>query len=393
MKNTTKTLSLSDLNYLLQQLYAAAQQAELWDRFVRLLCHQLNAESALLRFFDSQWSEVLFSATHGFDPGYCSAYQEHFCTVDPILTVAKTEASGSVRFLEEVVDFKEFQRTEFYNDYMRPQDKRHVIGGFFYDETTKAVLGLQRGQRGNPFQHEDLDVLKMLAPHLVQGLRITRILSHLNTQIHSLDKAVDSLVTAVFFLDGTGRVQYVNDQGESLLRDGNRLMVRQGRLTAVHADSDCRLQKLIASVTGESSLHIREAGGAMELHCADVFADPVCAVVAPWIGDHQQSLIASEPVVAAVLVGDCGRFSPNPEYLAGAYGLTRTESRLVAVLVRTCCLDRTAKVLGVRRQTARDYLKSIFRKMDCHSQTELIKTVLTGPAMLWSRNSHRIDIM
>lgn len=392
MKKTTKALSLSDLNDLLQQLYDAAQQAELWGRFVRLLCDQLNAESALLRFFDAQWGEVRFSATHGFDPGYCSAYQDHFCTVDPILEVAKTEPSGSVRFLEEVVDFKEFQRTEFYNDYMRPQDKRHVIGGFFYDETTKVVLGLQRGQRGNPFEQEDLAVLKVLAPHLVQALRITRVLSSLNTRIHSLNKAVDSIPTAVFFLDATGRVQYVNSQGDGLLREGQRLVVRGGRLTAVNPESNSRLQKLIVSAAGDSSLHLREAGGAMELHCADIFAEPICAVVSPWIADHPNSLSACEPVVA-VFVGDCDRFSPNPEYLAGAYGLTRTESRLVAILVRTCCLDRTAKVLGVRRQTARDYLKSIFRKMDCHSQTELIKTVLTGPAMLWSRNSHRIGIM
>ncbi|MDQ6997461.1 MAG: hypothetical protein Q9M17_01975 [Mariprofundus sp.] len=55
-----------------------------------------------------------------------------------------------------------------------------------------------------------------------------------------------------------------------------------------------------------------------------------------------------------------------------AFALSRQEARLTLGLVSGLSLKVSAQTIGVRYETARGYLKSIFAKTDCNSQTALL---------------------
>jgi hypothetical protein len=62
---------------------------------------------------------------------------------------------------------------------------------------------------------------------------------------------------------------------------------------------------------------------------------------------------------------------------------------LVAKMIETCDLEQSAAAIGVRKQTARAYLKSVFLKTGCHSQAELVGTVLSDPCGIWGGSARQ----
>ena len=63
-------------------------------------------------------------------------------------------------------------------------------------------------------------------------------------------------------------------------------------------------------------------------------------------------------------------------FLEDRFHLTSAEARLVAHLAEGTSLKSSAEALGVKYESARTCLKSIFQKTRTHRQAELVLTVL-----------------
>lgn len=378
------------LGTLVETIYSAAQNHDAWKPVMAMLCQYLHAQSASIRFYAADWSEVVFSATHGFDPGFDASYREHFVHLDPIPSaIDKLQLpSGTMARLDEVIPFGRLRRTAFYNDYMRPQDKRHVMGGYISQGRGSRVLfGLQRGHRSHTFEPRDKQLLELLAPHFQQALRLHQLVTEHKALSNAVNQALDTLEIAAFFVDRTAHVLFASAGGEALLQSGHLVRLRQGQLHTRRRELDSPLQLLIETATQVASTPAGRVGGAIQLAVPSTHSGAITAIVAPWRHTSAFGATLSPRVMAAIFVGSHGRPNLRTQYLTGAYGLTRTEARLAAKLVETCNLEQSGEAIGVARQTARDYLKSIFRKTDCHSQAELIGMILSGPAGLWGRET------
>ena len=70
-----------------------------------------------------------------------------------------------------------------------------------------------------------------------------------------------------------------------------------------------------------------------------------------------------------------GREIPQADFLETRFGLSRGEARLVALLFAGASLRSCAQALGIKYESARSYLKSVFQKTGTHRQAELVLTV------------------
>src|SRR5262245_2796466 len=70
-----------------------------------------------------------------------------------------------------------------------------------------------------------------------------------------------------------------------------------------------------------------------------------------------------------------GRELPQADFLENRFDLTPAQARLVVLLFAGASLRSCAKVLGIKYETARSYLKSVFQKTGTHRQAELVLTV------------------
>jgi len=71
-----------------------------------------------------------------------------------------------------------------------------------------------------------------------------------------------------------------------------------------------------------------------------------------------------------------------PDVVRRLFGLTESESRLVSAIASGDSIDEAAESMGVTVSTARTYLKQVFAKTGTSRQGDLVRIVLTSPALV-----------
>ena len=179
---------------------------------------------------------------------------------------------------------------------------------------------------------------------------------------------LDHLPHGVVFLDRTLKVLFANRPARALLSADAPIRVgRDQRLRVMDVDESRLLGALItATLRGE----MEESARALLI--GGKSAQPLAVMVAT-IGHDGATLFINAPHAPP---------SVDRSVLESLYGLTPAESRLVALLTRGLTLDAIAKRANLSPHTLRTQLKQIFRKSGTSRQSELIKLILTGPAVI-----------
>lgn len=79
---------------------------------------------------------------------------------------------------------------------------------------------------------------------------------------------------------------------------------------------------------------------------------------------------------AIMVVAVQGRGVPRADFIEKRFDLTPAQARLVSHLVAGVSLRSSAKALGIKYETVRTCLKSVFEKTGTHRQAELVLRVL-----------------
>lgn len=190
----------------------------------------------------------------------------------------------------------------------------------------------------------------------------------------------DRLSFGVILVDAGLRARASNAAAEEILKAGNGLGLRRGRLAAARPTETRALEALLADAvrTGKSEgLH---PGGTMALPRPSG-KRPLSLTVAPL--RRRPEILPRDSdgfrPVAVLFVTDPERLPEDPAArLRGLYRLTERESQLVRILIAGRGLEAAADEMGITRESARGYLKRIFEKTGTSRQGELVALVLRG---------------
>lgn len=181
------------------------------------------------------------------------------------------------------------------------------------------------------------------------------------------------LPMAVILVDAAGKVMLSNPRGDRLLetRDGLSLDAG-GTLRATSGEDSRALAGLIAR---SASGTLGETDGTLSVGRAGD-KSPLGVLVSPLgKGSDRRgaAIFVSEPEAPLEL---------QPRALETLYGMSHAEARLVLHLLQGERIEEAAEKLTISPHTARNQLKNVFRKTGITRQAELVKLVLTGPAVL-----------
>jgi DNA-binding CsgD family transcriptional regulator len=109
-------------------------------------------------------------------------------------------------------------------------------------------------------------------------------------------------------------------------------------------------------------------------------------VVVQAISPDQWTEGKHRPSVAVFVRDTEGKAHPPVRLAQQLFQLTPAESALAIELANGLSLEEAAEALGIRRNTARAHLRSIFSKTGVRRQTELVRIFLNSVAWLGSRN-------
>jgi DNA-binding CsgD family transcriptional regulator len=175
-----------------------------------------------------------------------------------------------------------------------------------------------------------------------------------------LESILDYMPQAVLVVDQAQRLTFANTAGEALIRLGEAIAVRAGRLHGLARNSERLLKRAIELACGQeptsSAVLLEHPRG-----------KPLPATILPLSSGVRQALI----IVQDATHTHAGLITQ----LQAFFGLTAAEALIGTRLADGLSLPDIADMRGVSIATVRAQLKSLLQKMDCHRQSELVAVV------------------
>ena len=339
---------------------AVGNGAEDWAELVNAWRELTGANVATLLAWDTLSGDLWGRTSVGFDaPDALAAYATHFQYQDPLVPVGWERGAGSWLDSAEDVSTQAWRGGEFYADMLRPQrieqsialalraDDRYLVSLSMHFDREWDASGLKT--RASPLRGLLIDAVHRRAAQREQ-------------ECFHADSLLSSDRETWLLLDTALRVRHACPAVGQLLSGAAALHVVDGRLCARHASLASRLAIAVAKA--------RADGVPQTVHCAAGWGRVLQLALAPA---PAQLLMFNEPLLLMrVQLLDAARL-PDVDALCAVYGLTASEARLVRELVAGHSLDDCAFLFAVSRNTLRNQLASVFRKMDCARQSEVVR--------------------
>jgi DNA-binding CsgD family transcriptional regulator/PAS domain-containing protein len=355
---------------LLAQIYEAAADFGRWPEALRGIANAYDAPIVVFHAVGAN-QQSLWQLAPDVDPECHARYAAYYHHINPIIAIAIQSRVGEVLTDEMMMERQRFQRTEFFNDFLRPLEVGSMLGSAVYsDAGLYCAISVQRRRR---FEEPSIALHRRLAPHLARAVQLNARLSALSQRSKVCSDTLDQLPQGAIVVDGDARVVFANREAERLAGPLGCLRIEAGRLRARSASLSAELEALIA--TCETPCE-HQAGGTLSLRC-EFDACAVSALVLPLRSEMPAFPLSPRP--AAVVFVSKASQSPAPlaPELRRRFGLSGAEAALALEIISGDGLQASADRLGVSLSTARTHLARIFEKTGARRQAQLVRLLVT----------------
>src|SRR5215471_10577897 len=361
---------------LVRLTYEAATDPSRWNDFLRLFSKTIHAPSAVFLIHDKTHRNANASGVIGVEPAWVKSYHEYFVTINPWLE-SNPFRRGVVAVGEQILNDRELVRTEFYNDFLRPQDWFYSCGVLIaQDQLTTSEISAIRPRRAGSFTSNEVALFEYLAPHLQCAGRIHNRIAGLESGLNAATGALDRFPTGVVAVDSDAKVILTNRAADAILKRGDGLISRGG-LRAASRQETAELRIAIASVCSqwdsgtlkpEPVVRVSRRSG---LKPFEVLVCPLPSQSSLRKGKAAAALFITDPEEGPAL---------DSRVLRQLFGLTPAEIRLCIALSKGKSVEEYAREAGISSNTARTHVKRIYSKTGVRRQSELVRLLLKSSA-------------
>jgi DNA-binding CsgD family transcriptional regulator len=382
-------LSAGQLGDLCDALYEAAFDRNGWSSFLTLLSSHYGHSLAAAIFYDSLASESNFRAVSDLGADLSSSYDGYYGKINPIVPVSRRMLPlGGARISSDLIPSKEFQGTEFYQGFFRPNNLERTLTVLLKrEEHLSIAFSIAVGPGWFDRDPAALSRLQLLAPHLTRAVQIQNQLSDLGSVGDVTMSVLERMQAALIIIDDKGKVISLSTTAERILSAADGLKLENGNVVAYNAIDDARLQSTIGAALAAQADLRRPPGDALRISKISGFLSPYEVLVTPAFG--KPAALGLRRPAAYLFVRDPSQRQDAPiARLRSLYGLSGAESRLFRELLNGHQLDFAADRLGITKGTARTVLKTIFRKTGVNRQSDLIGLGLLGVSNMAEGETH-----
>lgn len=358
---------------LIEEIYSTPTDPSRWNRVLQKLCALLQLSGITLSYFDSQRPTGGVALFEGLDPDGIAKYPE-FVQHDFMVDTCRLVAPGTYLNSAAMKSKNSFERTVFYNDFLRHFGYYHIAGGFVTrGPGVQFAIAMHRPQ-DFPFEREEERAYRAFQPHIRRALELQVRLQEAAEHGQMFEDALDRLESAIVVLDLSGSVLLANRRARELSARDDGFQLGPDGLCGATATISSRIGDAIrqaAAATSEAPPRVVElprvgAGGSYRL--------VVARITRPNAGLDSN---LREFFLAFVSEPDRPRVVP-PALLAEIFGLTPSESRVSGELLLGQSPAEIGETLGTSTATVRVHLKAIFAKTGTNSQAQAVARMLSA---------------
>jgi DNA-binding CsgD family transcriptional regulator len=363
---------------VVEHIYDAAADPGQWPAVLDRICATYPASQAVMVSHDAAIRDGSIFYSARWPAEFTNAYNDYYASRNPWVPNILRRPVGLAAPMEFMVPRTELLKTEFYNDFLRPQGLISGIGvTLLQDEQRFVAAHMALPDGSDDHQSRNAAFLQRLASHLKRAMQVNRQLMLSDFRWQAAEASLNRIKLAVLLLTGSGRMIFANTAANHMLQTPDGLWIDRGGRIKAHASADEATLKhsirCIANGTGDPShgIHrVHRPSGAKPFNVLVAGLKP------------PQSVLGPAERMVALFIGDPDR-RPRPavNLLMEAFGVTRAEGKLLDVLLQCHDVTEAANRLHISPHTARTQLRQLFAKLDCSRQAELLQTVTRHP--LW----------
>lgn len=353
--------------------YEAAAEPSLWPRFLERCNEAIYADITLLQVHDLRIRTSTIVAGFGISSPFTQSYNEHYSKLNVWRDGGRgLYVPGAVNLDQEQCPRLVFERSEFYNDYLRRMDAAYSIGAVIARHGSRAptLTGL-RGRRKGEFGEAERKVAQFLLPHLARAWAVHEKLELLAAG----ESVLDTLPLGIVFFEAGGAAVYSNRRAEEIFRSDDGLAIRDGLITANDRTAAAQLRQALNDALAPTRSPVREGVAIPRPSGRRAYQ----VVLAPICSRFRQFAGVSAPRAVA-FVTDPERPGPaKTEILVQIFGLTPKEAQITEKLSNGKSVEQAAEEMDITYQTARTHLRRIFDKTGTSRQSELLLLIARLP--------------
>ena len=359
---------------ILSAVYSAALDDGLWQKFCDVLSEKAQAPIMMMGH-NFGADDSLGAMGGGYDPYFLKTYDEHYIHINPWMGMIGAMPTGMVGMSDQACERERLFKTEFYNDWLRPQG--NVIGGpaTICHRDEEKVFALTMSCRADKYDQtmvRGYDLFQRIGPHVSRAIELSSLLV---VEKSNLNVYLGSGTHAVIFIHRSGKIGNINAAGENLLRRG-KLLSRGGNGELV-SENDTVQAFLLRAASAIHRGHFAGMPGPVACNDKQFGTCMFHAHIFPEDTPFQfPASVWSDPVAGAIVV--TGRYGLKPSYQhqLAAFGATRAEIRLGTAVLEGETLSEFADRNQVSRHTVRNQMRALLLKTGSRNQSGFILKML-----------------
>ncbi len=367
---------------ILSGFHEASADPKMWPKCLVALADAVGAKVCAVASHDYETGSGRIEHSVYIGKASIASYAERYGKMNIFLQQDEYfRAPGAVWTDEQILMENELVDTQFYREWLKPLGlHHHLFGVLGRRRNVVTYLFLGRGEIKGPFSDSILALFRRLLPNLQRAFRSGQSLHEANEIQKVASNVLDVVPIGVLIAGMSGNIIEANQRAEGILSACSELSVGKSGLEIDHHGRRLRLRDVITPEKPKNGKGRDDGIYAFSIQRPSG-QKPLSILIAPVEGISEVRS-TDEPAVV-VFLGD-------PEYavdidqprLCELYGLTRAEARVAALLANGYRLEETAESLGLVYETARKHLKHVFGKTGTDRQAELIRMLVTGPAVI-----------
>jgi len=227
---------------------------------------------------------------------------------------------------------------------------------------------------------EENDRFSRLLPHFYRALEINRRFNDSNQEHQFTNSLIDQIPIGIIVVNARRQIVSSNKRAYEIIHDKLGLGIIDGKFYINDKKHDQILNQYIVNLTNKNNEIYKNTTYSIAINQQDQIGLSLLISADTYCNNHYDD--NAERRVSIFIASPYNQHSISLDVLQSLFQLTPAEARLTALLANAISIDESAKTNHVSIHTARTQLKSIFQKTNTHKQTELVKLVLSSPAVL-----------
>ena len=378
--HSVRSVTVEQYDDLLTQIYEAGQNPAAWNRVLHGIEAMTPGVVLNIQGYDRKTRDNFYCNTVNIAPERLVSYAKYYGQQSVWSQSMLSAPVSRVLSDEALYPREELLKTEYYNDWVKPQD--NIMYGWgavlMRDSGTLFSVAVNIPEKQvdeyYEFHHQ---LLERICPHIQRALQFQLFSEQAGLRSSRYEQSLDHIAQAIVLLDKSGRVCLANAAARNLF-DQKILITRHDRRLATQCTKATRT--IDAAIFGlDAGMGAFPSSGFL-LTSRDGNR-PLFGSIVPFECDLPEQEVAgifSRDEIPALMVKIQSPANDSQSFdrkLQLAYELSEKEILLVKSLLDGKSPQNHADSRNISINTVKTQLKSCFSKMRVRRQSELVKLV------------------